>query len=80
MIKYRNQLLIISLIYLSIFLAISISPYVIVDTYYQGAVSRILFFKSLVYTNLIVPFSINTIYLFYIISQYVFSKDENKGS
>ena len=76
MAKYKNQLLIICFVYLLIFLAISISPYVLVS----GYDSRILFFESLIATNLIVPFSINTVYLFYILSQYSFSKDENKES
>lgn len=55
---YKTNFLIILAIYLLIFLTMALSPYVIVSSY-ENFFSRILFFESLITTNLIVPFSLN---------------------
>ena len=58
----KNHFLVILAIYFLIFLTIAISPYVIVSGE-ENSLSHILFFESLMTTNLIVPFALNTIYL-----------------
>ena len=61
----KNHFLVILAIYFLIFLTIAISPYVIVSGE-ENSLSHILFFESLMTTNLIVPFALNTIYLIYL--------------
>ena len=62
----KNHFLVILAIYFLIFLTIAISPYVIVSGE-ENSLSHILFFESLMTTNLIVPFALNTIYLVYLL-------------
>ena len=57
-----------------IFLTMAISPYVIVSGY-DNSLSHILFFESLMTTNLIVPFALNTIYLVYLLFKTILSQD-----
>ena len=63
---YKTNFLIILAIYLLIYLTMALSPYVIVSGE-EYSLSRILFFESLITTNLIVPFGLNTIYLSYLL-------------
>ncbi len=72
--QYKNHFLVILAIYFLIFLTISISPYAIVSSY-DNFLSRILFFESLITTNLIVPFALNTIYLVYLLFKTIMSQD-----
>ena len=72
--QYKNHFLVILAIYFLIFLTMSISPYVIVSSY-DNFLSRILFFESLITTNLIVPFVLNTIYLVYLLFKTIMSQD-----
>lgn len=72
--QYKNHFLVILAIYFLIFLTISISPYAIVSSY-DNSLSRILFFESLIATNLIVPFALNTIYLVYLLLKTIMSQD-----
>lgn len=72
--QYKNHFLVILAIYFLIFLTMSISPYVIVSGY-DNSLSRILFFESLIATNLIVPFTLNTIYLVYLLFKTIMSQD-----
>ena len=72
--QYKNHFLVILAIYFLIFLTISISPYAIVSRY-DNFLSRILFFESLITTNLIVPFALNTIYLVYLLFKTIMSQD-----
>ena len=67
---YKTNFLIILAIYLIIFLTMALSPYVIVS----GYDSHILFFESLMTTNLIVTFALNTIYLVYLLFKTSFLK------
>lgn len=69
--QYKNHFLVILAIYFLIFLTMAISPYVIVS----GYDSHILFFESLITTNLIVPFALNTIYLVYLLFKTIMSQD-----
>lgn len=71
---YKTNFLIILAIYLLIFLTMALSPYVIVSGY-DIFLSRILFFESLIATNLIVPFTLNTIYLVYLLFKTIMSQD-----
>ena len=64
--QYKNHFLVILAIYFLIFLTMAISPYVIVSGE-ENSLSHILFFESLIVTNLIVPFVLNTIYLYYLL-------------
>ena len=52
----------------------AISPYVIVSEE-ENSLSHILFFASLISTNLIVPFTLNTIYLIYLLFKTIMSPD-----
>lgn len=70
--QYKNHFLVILAIYFLIFLTMALSPYVIVS----GYDSRILFFESLITTNLLVPFALNTIYLVYLLFKTIMSQDE----
>ena len=72
--QYKNHFLVILAIYFLIFLTMSISPYVIVSGS-DNFLSRILFFESLIVTNLIVPFALNTIYLVYLLFKTIMSQD-----
>ena len=72
--QYKNHFLIILAIYFLIFLTIAISPYVIVSGE-ENSLSHILFFESLMTTNLIVPFALNTIYLVYLLFKTIMSQD-----
>lgn len=72
--QYKNHFLVILAIYFLIFLTMSISPYVTVSSY-DNSLSRILFFESLITTNLIVPFVLNTIYLVYLLFKTIMSQD-----
>lgn len=72
--QYKNHFLVILAIYFLIFLTISISPCAIVSSY-DNSLSRILFFESLITTNLIVPFALNTIYLVYLLFKTIMSQD-----
>lgn len=72
--QYKNHFLVILAIYFLIFLTMSISPYVIVSGY-DNSLSHILFFESLITTNLIVPFALNTIYLVYLLFKTIMSQD-----
>ena len=64
--QYKNHFLVI--------LAMSLSPYVIVSGE-ENSLSHILFFASLISTNLIVPFTLNTIYLIYLLFKTIMSPD-----
>ncbi|WP_337533351.1 hypothetical protein [Holdemanella sp.] len=70
----KNHFLVILAIYFLIFLTIAISPYVIVSGE-ENSLSHILFFESLMTTNLIVPFALNTIYLIYLLFKTIMSPD-----
>ncbi len=70
----KNHFLVILAIYFLIFLTIAISPYVIVSGE-ENSLSHILFFESLMTTNLIVPFALNTIYLVYLLFKTIMSQD-----
>lgn len=70
----KNHFLVILAIYFLIFLTIAISPYVIVSGE-ENSLSRILIFESLMTTNLIVPFALNTIYLVYLLFKTILSQD-----
>ena len=70
----KNHFLVILAIYFLIFLTIAISPYVIVSGE-ENSLSHILFFESLITTNLIVPFALNTIYLVYLLFKTIMSQD-----
>lgn len=72
--QYKNHFLVILAIYFLIFLTMALSPYVIVSGY-DIFLSRILFFESLITTNLIVPFALNTIYLVYLLFKTIMSQD-----
>ena len=72
--QYKNHFLVILAIYFLIFLTMAISPYVIVSGY-DNSLSRILIFESLMTTNLIVPFALNTIYLVYLLFKTILSQD-----
>lgn len=70
----KNHFLVILAIYFLIFLTMAVSPYVIVSGY-DNFLSRILIFESLMTTNLIVPFALNTIYLVYLLFKTILSQD-----
>lgn len=70
----KNHFLVILAIYFLIFLTMAVSPYVIVSGY-NNSLSRILIFESLMTTNLIVPFALNTIYLVYLLFKTILSQD-----
>lgn len=70
----KNHFLVILTIYFLIFLTMALSPYVIVSGY-DNSLSRILIFESLMTTNLIVPFALNTIYLVYLLFKTILSQD-----
>lgn len=70
----KDHFLVILAIYFLIFLTIAISPYVIVSGE-ENSLSHILFFESLMTTNLIVPFALNTIYLVYLLFKTILSQD-----
>lgn len=70
----KNHFLVILAIYFLIFLTMAISPYVIVSGE-ENSLSHILFFESLMTTNLIVPFALNTIYLVYLLFKTILSQD-----
>ena len=70
----KNHFLVILAIYFLIFLTTAISPYVIVSGE-ENSLSHILFFESLMTTNLIVPFALNTIYLVYLLFKTIMSQD-----
>lgn len=72
--QYKNHFLVILAIYFLIFLTMAISPYVIVSGV-ENSLSHILFFESLITTNLIVPFALNTIYLVYLLFKTILSQD-----
>lgn len=72
--QYKNHFLVILAIYFLIFLTMAISPYVIVSGE-ENSLSHILFFESLITTNLIVPFALNTIYLVYLLFKTIMSQD-----
>ncbi len=72
--QYKNHFLVILAIYISDFLTMAISPYVIVSGE-ENSLSHILFFESLITTNLIVPFALNTIYLVYLLFKTILSQD-----
>ena len=72
--QYKNHFLVILAIYFLIFLTMAISPYVIVSGE-ENSLSHILFFESLMTTNLIVPFALNTIYLIYLLFKTIMSPD-----
>ena len=55
--QYKNHFLVILAIYFLIILTMSLSPYVIVSGE-ENSLSHILFFASLISTNLIVPFAL----------------------
>ncbi len=59
--QYKNHFLVILAIYFLIFLTMALSPYVIVSGE-ENSLSHILYYASLIRTNLIVPFALNTIY------------------
>lgn len=71
--QYKDHFLVILAIYFLIFLTMALSPYVIVSGY-DIFLSRI-FFESLIATNLIVPFALNTIYLVYLLFKTIMSQD-----
>ena len=70
----KNHFLVILAIYFLIFLTMAISPYVIVSGE-ENSLSHVLFFESLMTTNLIVPFALNTIYLVYLLFKTIMSQD-----
>lgn len=70
----KNHFLVILAIYFLICLTMAVSPYVIVSGY-DNSLSRILIFESLMTTNLIVPFALNTIYLVYLLFKTILSQD-----
>ena len=70
----KTHFLVILAIYFLIFLTMAISPYVIVSGE-ENSLSHILFFESLMTTNLIVPFALNTIYLVYLLFKTILSQD-----
>ena len=70
----KNHFLVILAIYFLIFLTMAESPYVIVSGE-ENSLSHILFFESLMTTNLIVPFALNTIYLVYLLFKTIMSQD-----
>ena len=70
----KKHFLVILAIYFLIFLTMAISPYVIVSGE-ENSLSHILFFESLMTTNLIVPFALNTIYLVYLLFKTILSQD-----
>lgn len=70
----KNHFLVILAIYFLIFLTMAVSPFVIVSGY-DNSLSRILIFESLMTTNLIVPFALNTIYLVYLLFKTILSQD-----
>lgn len=70
----KNHFLVILAIYFLIFLTMAIFPYVIVSGE-ENSLSHILFFESLMTTNLIVPFALNTIYLVYLLFKTIMSQD-----
>ena len=72
--QYKDHFLVILAIYFLIFLTMAVSPYVIVSGY-DNSLSRILIFESLMTTNLIVPFALNTIYLVYLLFKTIMSQD-----
>ena len=72
--QYKNHFLVILAIYFLIFLTMALSPYVIVSRE-ENSLSHILFFASLISTNLIVPFALNTIYLIYLLFKTIMSPD-----
>lgn len=72
--QYKNHFLVILAIYFLIILTMSLSPYVIVSGE-ENSLSHILFFTSLISTNLIVPFALNTIYLIYLLFKTIMSPD-----
>ena len=72
--QYKNHFLVILAIYFLIFLTMAVSPYVIVSGE-ENSLSNILFFESLITTNLIVPFALNTIYLVYLLFKTILSQD-----
>lgn len=72
--QYKNHFLVILAIYFLIFLTMSLSPYVIVSGE-ENSLSHILFFVSLISTNLIVPFALNTIYLIYLLFKTIMFPD-----
>ena len=72
--QYKNHFLVILAIYFLIFLNMALSPYVIVSGE-ENSLSHILFFESLMTTNLIVPFALNTIYLVYLLFKTIMSQD-----
>ena len=72
--QYKNHFLVILAIYFLIFLTMAESPYVIVSGE-ENSLSHILFFESLITTNLIVPFALNTIYLVYLLFKTILSQD-----
>ena len=72
--QYKNHFLVILAIYFLIFLTMSLSPYVIVSGE-ENSLSHILIFASLISTNLIVPFALNTIYLIYLLFKTIMSPD-----
>lgn len=72
--QYKNHFLVILAIYFLIFLTMALSPYVIVSGE-ENSLSHILFFESLMTTNLIVPFALNTIYLVYLLFKTILSQD-----
>ena len=72
--QYKNHFLVILAIYFLIFLTMALSPYVIVSGE-ENSLSNILFFASLISTNLIVPFALNTIYLIYLLFKTIMSQD-----
>lgn len=72
--QYKNHFLVILAIYFLIFLTMALSPYIIVSGE-ENSLSHILFFTSLISTNLIVPFALNTIYLIYLLFKTIMSQD-----
>ena len=72
--QYKNHFLVILAIYFLIFLTMALSQYVIVSGE-ENSLSHILFFASLISTNLIVPFALNTIYLIYLLFKTIMSPD-----
>lgn len=72
--QYKNHFLVILAIYFLIFLTMSLSPYVIVSGE-ENSLSHTLFFASLISTNLIVPFALNTIYLIYLLFKTIMFPD-----
>lgn len=72
--QYKNHFLVILAVCFLIFLTMALSPYVIVSGY-DIFLSRI-FFESLITTNLIVPFVLNTIYLSYLLFKTIMPNDK----